>query len=161
MARSGEQRQVFCYHCGHSMDVGGRAMSMPCSVCNKTVLIEDVVVKSYQGVHSIETCGKLIVKKKGKVVAQSRVVAHGGIDLEGSIHCPHALVSGLVRMGPKSEWRGDLRATALSVAEGAKILRGSFVIPDDPLDSLRKQAKNRRNPPPDKPRSRGKAPPRK
>src|SRR5262245_5007112 len=64
---------IICYHCGHKIMVGGRAQSTSCPGCHKRVMIEDIVVKAYQAVLSLETCGKLIVPKGGQVVAQQRV----------------------------------------------------------------------------------------
>lgn len=115
-------------------------MSVPCPACNKSVLIEDVVVSSYKGVLSVETCGKLIIRRRGRVVAQHRVVAHEGIEVEGELDCRQVLSGGLVRLGAKAEWRGDLRAPALAVAAGAKIRASHFRVPDDPLDDLRRLA---------------------
>ena len=109
--------------------VGGRAMSIPCPNCNKPVLIEDVIVKGYKGVISLETCGKLIVARRGRVVAQQRIVAHGGIEVEGTVEGPQVYSGGTVRIGPKGTWKGDLKAPALEVQDGAKIRSSHFTIP--------------------------------
>jgi len=129
MAKPQGQRQVSCYHCGHPFMVGGRAMSTPCPKCNRPVLIEDVVVKGYKGVISVETCGKLIVKRLGRVVAQQRIVAHQGIEVEGTVECRQVFSGGTVRIGPKGVWKGDLKAAALEVREGARIRASHFMIP--------------------------------
>lgn len=120
---------------------------MPCPGCNKPVLVEDIVVKSYKGVISVETCGRLIIHKRGRVVAQQRVVAHEGIEVLGALEGKQILSGGPVHIGPKGKWSGDLKAPALSVEEGAVVRPSHFTIPADPLGELRRQA--RKNRPPD------------
>src|SRR5690606_167050 len=133
----GPPRRITCYHCGRSQEVSGRTSSTVCPACSRTLVVEDIVVKAYKGVRNVETCGRLIVTRKGRVVAQQRIVAHGGIELEGKLECQEALVTGAVVMGEKAEWRGDLTALSLSVADGAIIRRGFFRVPENWLDDLR------------------------
>jgi hypothetical protein len=131
MAKAQPPRTVLCYHCRTKFDVGGMAMSRPCPHCHKPVLIEDVVVRAYKPVVKLETCGKLIVRKGGRVNAK-HIEAQLGIECEGAIH--GATVSGgRVLLGKNAEWRGDLDAPSLSVKAGAKILGGYFRIPSNPL----------------------------
>lgn len=130
---------IHCYHCGHKFVVGGRAQSTSCPGCHKRVMIEDIVVKAYQAVISLETCGKLIVPKGGQVVAQKRIVAFKGIEVEGKLQCKEALSAGLVTIGPKAEWKGDLKAEALAVRHGAVIQGGYFTVPADPLANYSRQ----------------------
>ncbi|MBU0753867.1 MAG: polymer-forming cytoskeletal protein, partial [Planctomycetes bacterium] len=103
------------------------------------VLVEDIVVKRYYGVHSIETCGMLIVTRRGHAAAQNRVIALGGIQVEGKLHCKHALCAGRVEIGSKAEWEGDLAALSLFVESGAIIKSGYFKVPIDPLEDHRHQ----------------------
>ena len=126
-------RRVECYHCGRALEVGQSTMSTSCPGCHKPVIVEDVVVRSYKAVTTIETCGKLIVGKRGVCVAARRIVAHGGMEVEGKVTCPSAVSAGRVALGPKSEWKGDLRAPVLEMKEGAKIASGYFEIPYNPL----------------------------
>jgi len=121
------------------MEVGARTMSKPCPSCNKSLLIEDIVVKRYSGLINIETCGKLIVGKLGQAVAKNRIVALGGIEVEGRLDCKHALCAGKVKIGKKAEWKGDLYAVSLEVESGAVIQESRFKIPDDPLAEFRHQ----------------------
>jgi hypothetical protein len=130
---------ILCYHCGHKIVVGGRAQSTSCPGCHKRVMIEDIVVKAYQAVLSLETCGKLIVPKGGQVVAQKRVIAFKGIEIEGKLQCKEAISAGLVVLGPKAEWKGDLKAAALSVKHGAIVLGSHITVPADPLANYQKQ----------------------
>src|SRR5262245_64015976 len=93
---------VHCYHCGRRFGVGARTQSTSCPGCYKRVMIEDIVVKAYQAVISAETCGKLIVAKHGHVVAQKRVIAFKGIEVEGKLQCKEAISAGLVQIGPRA-----------------------------------------------------------
>ncbi|MFG0328838.1 MAG: hypothetical protein ACF8PN_02960 [Phycisphaerales bacterium] len=139
MAKPIRTRTVYCYNCGHPIEVGRRTMSTSCPGCSKPVIVEDIVVKSYKGVMAVETCGKLVVSKRGHVVAKKRVIAHGGIEVDGKLQCGEAIAAGPVRLGGKSEWKGNLRATSLKIELGAKIHGGLFQIPVDPLEKQKQQ----------------------
>lgn len=132
------QREVICYRCGHRIAIGARTMSTSCPGCHKPVIVEDIVVKGYKGVFNVETCGKLIVPKKGRVVAQKKIIAHGGIEVEGVCECKEAITGGHVHLGKKAEWRGNLNAPSLSVEAGAKIRDAYMKIPDNPIEGLSK-----------------------
>ena len=117
---------VYCYYCGQEIETSSRTMSTPCPRCYKTVLVEDIVVKGYKGVTSFETCGRLIVKKKGHAVAKDRIVALSGIVVEGRVDCNHAITASETWLSKKSQWRGDLQSASLVVDEGARIVEGWF-----------------------------------
>lgn len=139
MAKATGPKYVYCYHCGKRLQVGAHTKSTLCGGCNKTVLVEDIVVKRYYGVSNIETCGRLIVGRRGHAAAQNRIIALGGIELEGRLHCVHALSAGCVTIGPKAEWEGDLAALSLVVNEGAVIKDSQLLVPVDPLEEHRYQ----------------------
>lgn len=139
MAKAKGSRTIYCYYCGRRITTSWRTMSIPCPSCNKSLLVEDIVVKKYTGVTNLETCGKLIVRRRGHAVAKHRVVALAGIEVEGKLHCEHALSAGQVILMRKAEWTGDLHATSLVVEEGAKITKGWFKVPEDPLADFRFQ----------------------
>ncbi len=128
MAKASGPKTVSCYHCGHRLEISLRTMSTHCPSCQKTLLVEDIVVKSYKGVINFETCGRLIVRRKGHAVAQNRIVAHEGIEVEGRLQCIEALTGGEVRLSKRSVWRGDLKAGTLVVEEGAVIREGYFLV---------------------------------
>ena len=107
-------------------------MSTSCPECNLPLVIEDVVVKSYMGVNTLETCGRLVIPKRKHIVVQAHVVAHAGIEVNGRLECRQAISQGPVVLGPKAVWRGDLRAPSLVVNPGAKIHGGYFSIPEMP-----------------------------
>lgn len=144
MAKATGPIHVYCYYCGRRIEIGRRTMSTPCPGCHKTVLVEDIVVKGYTGVHNIETCGRLIVRRRGHAVAKHRVVALAGIEVQGKLHCEQALCSGQVMISAKGEWRGDLKANSLVVESGATINGGWFKVPEDPIAAYRHQEKKKK-----------------
>lgn len=131
MAKAAPQRPIQCYHCRHRFEVARQALSITCPKCAKALVIEDVVIKTAHNVRKIQTCGKLIVEKKGRVVAQT-VEAIGGVEVEGYLEAK-VMSGGVVRIGAKAQWKGDCSAPALSLELGGRIERGYFVIPEDPL----------------------------
>lgn len=124
-------RTIQCYHCRHRFEVPKQAMSTSCPKCSKPLTVEDIVIKTAHAVRKIQTCGKLVVQKKGRVIAQS-VEAHGGVDVEGILEAK-VLSGGPVRIGAKAQWRGDCSAPSLEVELGGRIDSGYFVIPDHSL----------------------------
>jgi hypothetical protein len=126
MAKKATAREVVCYHCNRAFEIGAKAMTVSCPGCFKPVLVEDIVVKNAQGNTTLQTCGRLVVQRRGRVVAK-RIQASQGVEmlgtLEASVEC-----EGKVRIGPAARWNGDCRAPALRVERGATILGGFFVI---------------------------------
>lgn len=106
-------------------------MTIPCPACHKTVTVDDVIVKSLQSVRKLQTCGRLVVQKRGQVKAEL-VEAHRGVEVEGVLEA-NVLSGGPVRIGAKAQWKGDCRAPSLEVEPGGTIRSGFFVIPDHTL----------------------------
>jgi hypothetical protein len=106
-------------------------MTTSCPKCSKPLLVEDVVVKTLEAVRKIQTCGKIVIQKKGHVIAQL-VEAHGGVEVEGILEA-NVVSGGLVRIGAKAQWKGDCNAPAITVEGGCKIAGGYFMIPDHSL----------------------------
>jgi len=130
MFRSGPQT-VQCYHCRHRFDVAARAQSTACPKCSKSLFVGDIIVKQLKPVREVRTCGKVIVQKTGRIIAEL-IEAHRGIECLGHVDVKKAL-AGPVSLGPKATWKGDCHALSLTVKQGAKITAGRFTIPDDPL----------------------------
>jgi len=129
MSKVSEVHEVICYHCSRTIKVSGMTRSTSCPGCFKRVIIEDLVVPTYHAVINVETCGKLIVPKGGRVIVQKRVIALSGIEMEGKLQCQEAITARHVLIGAKAEWKGDLRAGSLDIKQGAKIDTGHFVVP--------------------------------
>jgi|SRR5678815_402834 hypothetical protein len=131
MAKPSGTRTVQCYHCRHRFEVSRQTLTTVCPKCSKSLTVEDVVIKTAHGVRKIQTCGRLVVQKKGHVIAQL-IEAHDGVEVEGILE-GKVISGGPVRIGPKASWKGDCSAPTLEVELGGKIERGFFVIPDDSL----------------------------
>ena len=124
MAKAIPSREVRCYLCGHAFEVSAKAMTSSCPQCHKGLRVEDVVVKNVQAVRKLQTCGKLTIERKGRVIA-SLVEAQGGVDCKGALE-GRVVTGGSVRIGKTAEWKGDCQAASLRVEAGAKILGGHF-----------------------------------
>ncbi|MCH8342704.1 MAG: polymer-forming cytoskeletal protein [Planctomycetes bacterium] len=102
-------------------------MSTACPGCNKAIMVEDVVVKSYTPVFDLRTCGKIRITKRGRVAAK-RIQSGDGIVCEGVME-GNVETDGKVKMGPKASWKGEsLQSRSLAIADGAKLL-GVVTVP--------------------------------
>jgi len=124
-------RVVQCYHCRKRFQVGDQAMTIPCPSCHKAVTVDDVVVKTLKAVLKLQTCGRVVVQKKGRVTAQL-VEAHRGVEVEGVMEA-NVLSGGPVLIRAKAQWKGDCRAPSVAIELGSTIQSGYFVVPDDSL----------------------------
>jgi hypothetical protein len=106
-------------------------MTTSCPGCNKPVLVDDVVVNKLEAVRKIQTCGRVVVQKKGRIHAQL-VEAHEGVDVEGIMEA-NVLSGGPVRISAKAHWKGDCQAPAVAIELGCQIAGGFFTVPDDSL----------------------------
>src|SRR3954470_6666743 len=129
MAKPVVPRPVQCYHCRHRFEVSPQTMSTSCPKCSKALVVEDVTIKVAYSVRKIQTCGRLVVEKKGRVIAHT-ILAQGGVEVEGVLE-GNVMSGGTVKVGAKAQWKGDCAAPSLVVELGARIDRGYFVIPDN------------------------------
>ena len=106
-------------------------MTFPCPGCHQSIQTEDVVVATLKSVVKLQTCGRVVVERKGRISA-SFVEAHGGVNVLGTMEA-NVLSGGPVWIGPKAVWKGDCRAPSLRVEAGGTIRSGYFVIPDHSL----------------------------
>jgi cytoskeletal protein CcmA (bactofilin family) len=124
-------RTVQCYHCRHPFEVSWQTLTTSCPKCSKAISVEDVVIKVAHSVRKLQTCGKVVVQKKGRLQAQM-IEAHGGVEVEGYLE-GNVLSGGPVKIRAKAQWKGDCAAPSLEVELGGTISRGYFVIPDRTL----------------------------
>jgi len=127
MARQTATKTVECYHCRHDFNVSGRAMSTSCPGCNKPVIVQDVIVKGLTTTRKLQTCGRVIIKPRGRVIA-GLIEAQEGVEVLGVLN-GNVTSAGPVVIGPKARWKGDCRAPTLKVKLGARIESGFFEIP--------------------------------
>lgn len=123
------RRSIRCYLCGHRFEVSAKTLSVPCPSCHKALKVEDISIKSYLPVNDVQTCGKIIVAKNGRVVA--RVIRSGhNIECEGVLEGA-VEADGVIQLGPKSTWKGkSLMSRAMTVQDGA-VLVGQVKVPWD------------------------------
>ena len=126
MATRGALIGVRCYHCHHLFEVGSKASSTACPACSQRLVVEDVVISRLTPVQRVQTCGRVVVRRKGSVIADL-VQAQGGLEVLGSLDA-RVESEGPVIIGPAARWKGDCRAPSLTVEDGARIESGSFAV---------------------------------
>lgn len=131
MAKNSAPRLVQCYHCRRRFLAGVQSMTIPCPACHKVVTVDDQIVRTLKAVNNLRTCGRVVIQKRGRVIAQL-VEAHQGVEVQGVMEA-NVLSGGPVRIGPQAFWKGDCRAPSLEIEPGGTISGGFFVIPDDSL----------------------------
>ncbi|MBX3358274.1 MAG: polymer-forming cytoskeletal protein [Phycisphaeraceae bacterium] len=129
MAKAPATRVVTCYHCRAVVELSAQARSATCPKCHKGLVLDDVVVEGYRAVRKIQTCGRVVVEKKGRFVGQS-VEAIGGVEIQGTVEA-NIICGGRVHMGPKSHLKGDLTAGSLAVELGATIAGAVVKVPEE------------------------------
>ncbi len=126
MAKINGKKTVFCYLCGHPFDVSTRAMTVNCPKCHKQLMIDDVTVKTYTAVTTLPSCGTIVVRARGRVVAK-KVLGQIGVECNGTIEADIE-TTGFVRLGKKAKCKGAIRAGTLKIADGAQ-LTGPITVP--------------------------------
>ncbi len=147
MARQLGPRTVQCYHCRHQFEVGGMAQSTSCPGCNKLLIVHDIVVDRLRaGLIELRTCGRIDVKKRGRLMVARLVEAHGEIHCEGIIDAKKIVSGSPVSLGPKCRVRGELRAPSLTIQLGARVLSGNVSVPGDfSTDLLAPMSRSKKN----------------
>jgi len=107
-------------------------MTVGCPKCGKQLLVDDIVVKTTQQVRKLQTCGRIIVQPKGRVVADV-VEAHEGLECRGLVRTK-AYQGGPVLIGAKATWKGDCATPSLQVEAGATIEDGLFAVGESGSD---------------------------
>ena len=122
-----DRMTIVCLYCEKAQEVSRRAVQITCKHCYKSLKIEDVVIKQYEARRAIETCGVVVVEKRGNVVAD-RILC-GGLIVRGRVKS--AVVSrGTVLVGPEADLIGDVKAPSLAIGAGA-VLNGFYRINSD------------------------------
>lgn len=120
---------IVCLYCNKPQEVSRRAMQITCKHCYKSLRVEDVLIKAYEARRSIDTCGVVVVEKRGNVVAD-RILC-GGLIVRGKVKAS-VDSRGTVLVGPEADLIGDVTAPSLAVGAGA-VLNGFYKInqPED------------------------------
>jgi hypothetical protein len=128
---SDDRVTIRCLYCNKPQDVARRAMQITCKHCYKSLRVEDVLIKAYEARRSIDTCGVVVVEKRGNVVAD-RILC-GGLIVRGKVKSS-VQSRGTVLVGPEADLIGDVTAPSLAIGAGA-VLNGYYRInqPEDPI----------------------------
>jgi len=115
-APSAAPRVVHCYHCGGSVRVSPRALSVGCPHCNRRIALENFVIRGPFVGRPITTCGNVVVEAGG--VVQSPIRAHQ-VTVRGVVR--GALRAVLLAVEPGGRVEGDVQADRLEIAEGGVV----------------------------------------
>ena len=122
--RPEDRQTIVCLYCGKPQEVAKRAMTVTCKFCSKPLRLEDIVVKAYQARRTIDTCGIVVIEKKGQIVSDK--ILCGGMVVRGQVK--GAIVSrGPMLVGPEAEVRGDVTAPTVAIGLGA-VLSGFYKV---------------------------------
>jgi DNA-directed RNA polymerase subunit RPC12/RpoP len=120
------QRMVQCYHCDERFEVSAKAMTVSCPACSRALMVEDVVIKTTHAVRKLQTCGRIVIQKKARVIADL-VVGQEGIEVMGILEAK-MVKSARVHVRTKGRWQGDCEAHHVIVDAGGAVTQGNFVI---------------------------------
>ncbi|MBA4029210.1 MAG: hypothetical protein C0475_08795 [Planctomyces sp.] len=101
-------------------------MVLTCPRCYQRVRVEDVVVDQELYTPRIETCGRVVIRRRGRVVADT-VRAAMGVEVLGKMEA-RSVAAPNVYIGPGAAWTGDCSAHRIVVETGANIFGGRFRI---------------------------------
>src|SRR5690349_2352373 len=103
---------IVCLYCKKPQEVSRQAKQITCKFCYKSLRVEDWIISRYEARRSIDTCGVVVVEKRGNVVADK--ILCGGLIVRGKVKS--AVDSrGTVLVGPEADLIGDVTAPTLAV----------------------------------------------
>ena len=120
-------RVVCCPNCGGAQEVSQAAQSVVCRQCNVAIKVTDQKISQYSSTVSLETCGSLLIEKKGSLVTQKRVVA-SNLMLKGSLKS-NTIVYDTAVISAGAQFVGDLKARLLTVEDGATLKGFINIVP--------------------------------
>lgn len=125
------RKAVRCYRCAHAFEVDSETISTSCAGCHRNIIVEDLVLKKNRPklvmVTELQTCGRLIVPRGARVVAEL-VEANDGMEVLGHLEARQVRSGSSVKIGKKAYWRGALEAPSVVVEATAVIDRAEFSV---------------------------------
>lgn len=109
------ERRTLCTSCDRCLVVSTHAKSVSCPYCNQRVVTEDLVVKDYVAVRRFRVANRMRITRKALVYAAVRA---DELEIEGLLQ-GDAVALHRIHLGRKARVSGNLRASRLSVDEGA------------------------------------------
>jgi len=119
-----DRTTITCLYCEKAQEVSRKAKSVTCKFCYKSLKLEDLPFSKYEARRTVETCGVVIVEKKGSLIADR--VHCGGLVVRGKVR-GNVTSRGSVLVGPEAELKGDVKAPSIAVGAGA-VLDGFYNI---------------------------------
>lgn len=92
-------------------------MSVFCAHCHKRLILENLVIKTYQALKSYATCGDVTVEKNGRIIAS---VQSGKLTVKGTVQ-GRIEARGCVEVAGSGSLIGEVSACALVVQQGASV----------------------------------------
>ena len=132
MARTYEQRWTLCTSCDQPIQVDSAAKSVSCPHCNTRVITEAMDVDGYVAVRRFATANAMHITKKGIVFASVRA---DDLVIDGTFQGEALSMSG-IHLGKHARVRADLRASWLSIEDGAT-LQGDVRVGPDAVPELK------------------------
>jgi hypothetical protein len=123
--RPEDRQTIVCLYCGKPQEVALRAQTVTCKFCTKPLKLNDEIIKVYHAQRKLDTCGIVVVEKKGQVVVTERILC-GGLVVRGRVK-GNITSRGPVLVGPEAEIRGDVVAPTVAVGAGA-VLHGYYKV---------------------------------
>ncbi|HEY3242171.1 MAG TPA: polymer-forming cytoskeletal protein [Phycisphaerae bacterium] len=115
---------ILCTYCDQPQEVGRKAQTITCRFCYKRLNLEDAHIKQYEAHRAIETCGSVLIDKKGTVVAERLHCA--SLTVRGKLKA-NVISRGAVQVATTAEIRGDVAAPRIAIDAGA-VLEGRYHI---------------------------------
>lgn len=112
-------RVAECYHCGGALRVPTMARTITCPMCYRGLQLDDLVVTAAAWGDRLQTCGRVIVEKKGQARTR-QVIARTGVEVEGEL-IAQVTTGGTVHVGARATVKGDVEAAGLVVEHGARL----------------------------------------
>jgi cytoskeletal protein CcmA (bactofilin family) len=107
-------------------------MSVFCTHCRKRLILENYVVKSYQGLKGYATCGDVVVEKSGRISAR---IQSGNLIIKGMVQ-GSVEARGRVEISGSGRLVGDVFAYALAVGPGASIDAQCRIVPQPTIEEM-------------------------
>ena len=117
------------------------AMSVFCAHCRKRLILEDYVIKTFQGIREYATCGDVVVEKSGRITATIRAA---NLLIKGEVK-GDVSVRERLEVTSTGSLTGNIVAPSILVGAGARLSGHCRIHPQvrtDPLPS------NKLRPPP-------------
>lgn len=120
------RRFVRCCYCHHPFCVSLAAMVLTCPACNQRARVDDIIIADTETQGKIETCGKVFIRKRGKLSVR-QIRAGLGIEVLGTLAADDVRC-GRLYLGPGASWQGDCTTGSLNMDDSATVQSGKFTI---------------------------------